>query len=155
MNQKNIYYELQLSHGQLQFLASSNQGTDRMSCLVSLIEMAAHKATPYKKKFFSSVLEVGQVALSEVELAKLWHCNRKTASRMIDKFNEIGLISSAQSNRTSVHTIHCVSRWLVDGIPIRNTAARILLPLTETQLESSEPEVSASTITDQITIDRL
>ena len=33
-----INCELQLSHGQLQFLASSNQGTDRMSCLVFLID---------------------------------------------------------------------------------------------------------------------
>lgn len=33
-----INYELQLSHGQLQFLASSNQGTDRMSCFVFLID---------------------------------------------------------------------------------------------------------------------
>lgn len=157
MEQKNISinYELQLSHGQLHFLASSNQGTDRMSCLVSLIEMAARKATPYKKRFFSSVLEVGQVALSEVELAELWHCNRKTASRMIDKFNELGLISSVQTNRTSVHTIHCVTRWLVDGESIWNNAARILLPLTETQLESPVPEVSASTATSQTTIDLL
>lgn len=33
-----INYELQLSHGQLQFLASSNQGTDRIACLVFLID---------------------------------------------------------------------------------------------------------------------
>lgn len=33
-----INYELQLSHGQLQFLASSNRGTGRMSCLVFLID---------------------------------------------------------------------------------------------------------------------
>lgn len=33
-----INYELQLSHGQLQFLASSNLGTGRIACLVFLIE---------------------------------------------------------------------------------------------------------------------
>ena len=33
-----IYYELQLSHGQLQFLASSNQRTDRTVSLVFLID---------------------------------------------------------------------------------------------------------------------
>lgn len=33
-----INYELQLSHGQLQFLASSNQRTDRTVSLVFLID---------------------------------------------------------------------------------------------------------------------
>ena len=107
-------YELQLTSGQLKFLASDGQGINRMSCLVSLIEMAAREPTQYQKKGYSSVLEIGQVAISEVELAALWKCNRKTASKMIDKFNEVGLVTSEQGNRTSVHTIHCVSRWLVD-----------------------------------------
>ena len=107
-------YELQLTSGQLKFLASGGQGINRMSCLVSLIEMASCESTPYQKKGYSSVLLIGQVAMSEVELAALWKCNRKTASKMSDKFNEMGLITSEQGNRTSVHTIHCVSRWLVD-----------------------------------------
>ena len=99
-----------------------------MHCLATLIEMAAREPTQYQKKGYSSVLEIGQVAISEVELATLWQCNRKTASKMIDKFNEVGLITSKQGNRTSVHTIHCVSRWLVDGEPINNPFAKILEP---------------------------
>ena len=118
-------YELQLTSGQLKFLASDGQGINRMSCLASLIEMAAREPTPYQKKGYSSVLEIGQVAMSEVELAALWKCNRKTASKMIDKFNEAGLITSEQGNRTSVHTIHCVSRWLVDDKPIDNPSAKV------------------------------
>ena len=44
---------------------------------------------------------------------------------MIDKFNDVGLITSKQGNRTSVHTIHCLSRWLVDGKPIDNPSAKV------------------------------
>lgn len=131
-------YELQLTSGQLQFLASSHQGTDRMHCLVTLIEMAAREPTQYQKKGYSSVQEIGQVVISEVELAALWQCNRKTASKMIDKFNEVGLITSKQGNRTSVHTIHCVSRWLVDGKPINNPFSRVPEPFITNHFEIGE-----------------
>ena len=112
-----------------------------MSCLVSLIEMAARKPTPYQKKGYSSVLEIGQVAMSEVELAALWKCNRKTASKMIDKFNDVGLITSEQGNRTSVHTIHCVSRWLVDGKPINNPSAKVPEHFVTNHIKNGEPRV--------------
>lgn len=121
-------YELQLTSGQLQFLASCGQGIDKMHCLVSLIGKAVLTPTPYLKKGYTTVLKIGQVAMSEVELAALWQCNLKTASKMLDKFNEAGLISSKQGNRTSVHTIHCVSRWLVDGKPISNPSAKVPEP---------------------------
>lgn len=112
-----------------------------MHCLVSLIEMAAHEPIQYHKKGYSSVLEIGQVAISEVELAALWQCNRKTASKMIDKFNEVGLITSEQGNRTSVHSIHCVSRWLVDGKPINNPFARVPEPFVTNHFEIGESGV--------------
>jgi len=131
-------YELQLTSGQLKFLASDGQGINRMSCLVSLIEMAVREPTQYQKKGYSSVLGIGQMAMSEVELAALWKCNRKTASKMIDKFNEADLITSEQGNRTSVHTIHCVSRWLVDGKPINNPSAKVPEPFVINQFKNRE-----------------
>ena len=134
-------YELQLTSGQLKFLASDGQGSNRMSCLASLIEMAAREPTPYQKKGYSSVLEIGQVAMSEVELAALWKCNRKTVSKMIDKFNETGLITSEQGNRTSVHTIHCVSRWLVEGKPINNPSAKVPEPFVINHFKNGESRV--------------
>ena len=112
-----------------------------MSCLASLIEMAAREPTPYQKKGYSSVLEIGQVAMSEVELAALWKCNRKTVSKMIDKFNETGLITSEQGNRTSVHTIHCVSRWLVEGKPINNPSAKVPEPFVISHFKNGESRV--------------
>ena len=140
-------YELQLTNGQLKFLASDGQGINRMSCLVSLIEMAAREPTQYQKKGYSSVLEIGQVAISEVELAALWKCNRKTASKMIDKFNEAGLITSEQGNRTSVHTIHCVSRWLVDYKPIDNPSAKVPEPFVTNHIKNGEAAMDTSSVT--------
>lgn len=140
-------YELQLTSGQLMFLASDGQGINRMSCLVSLIERAAREPTPYQNKGYSSVLEIGQVAISEVELATLWKCNRKTASKMIDKFNEVGLITSEQGNRTSVHTIHCVSRWLVDGKPVNNPFAKVPEPFVTNHFKNGEAEMDTPSVT--------
>jgi len=134
-------YELQLTSGQLKFLASDGQGINRMNCLVSLIEMAVREPTLYQKKGYSSLLEIGQVAISEVELAALLKCNRKTASKMIDKFNEMGLITSEQGNRTSVHTIHCVSRWLVDYKPIDNPSAKVPEPFVTNHIKIDESRV--------------
>lgn len=118
-------YELQLTSGQLQFLSDTNQSINRTDCLRTLIDRASLQVGTYSKKGFETVLDIGQLAISEVELADLWHCNRKSASKLIDRFNELGFISSKQGNRTSVHTILCVSRWLVDGKVIDNPHAVI------------------------------
>ena len=87
------------------------------------------------------MLLIGQVAMSEVELAALWKCNRKTASKIIDKFNEAVLITSEQGNRTSVHTIHCVSRWLVEGKPINNPFAKVPEPFVTNHIKIDESRV--------------
>ena len=41
---------------------------------------------------------------------------------MIDLFNEVGILTSVANNRTTIHTIHCLAFWFVDGqdVPIRN-----------------------------------
>ena len=74
------------------------------------------------KKNFSVDLDIGQFAISKVELAELWHCDRKTAQKMIDLFNEVGILTSIANNRTTIHTIHCLAFWFVDGqdAPIKN-----------------------------------
>lgn len=42
--------------------------------------------------------------------------------RLIDLFNEVGILTSVANNRTTIHTIHCLAFWFVDGrdAPIRN-----------------------------------
>ena len=72
-----------------------------------------------KKEYFVD-LTPGQFAISEVELAKLWKCNRKTASKMVDMFHEVGLVSSVPNCRTTVFTVHCLASWYFGNQVIRN-----------------------------------
>jgi hypothetical protein len=121
---KKMIYRLLLSSGQLEFLSDSRSGIDRMKCLSTLIEMAAVKESVYETRGFSTVIYVGQAAVSEVALASLWKCNRKTVSKVLCRFNQMGLVSSEKGNRTSVHTILCVDTFFVDGKPVRNGYCR-------------------------------
>lgn len=116
----NRYYALLLSTEQLDFLSDNQSGADRMRCLASLISMALTSNLEYKKKGFSAILGVGQAVVSDVELSHLWNLNRKTVSKMIDRFNHLGLITSVRNNRTSIHNIRCVSAFYAVGTAVSN-----------------------------------
>ena len=117
---KDIYYCIVLSSSQLDFLAGSKYGIDRMKVLKCLIDTAAIKETRYEKKGFAATLHIGQAALSEVELATRLGYDKKTVSRLLDKMTELGIVTSEQTNRTSIHTVHCVSAWYADNQKILN-----------------------------------
>ena len=121
MYQEDLSYGLFLSDRQLDFLSNYPQGFDRMKCFATFLQMAVKEPTHYEKKEYSVDLTPGQFAISEVELAKLWKCNRKTASKMVDMFHEVGLVSSVPNCRTTVFTVHCVASWYIDNQVIRNT----------------------------------
>ena len=53
--------------------------------------------------------------MSEVVLSKLWKCDRKTVSKMLDCMNQLGILSSVQTRRGSIHTLLCISAWIVEG----------------------------------------
>ena len=122
MKYKNVKYGILLTREQLDFLKDDNQGFHRMKALDTFLSLAAIEPFRYQKKNFSADLGIGQFAISKVELAELWHCDRKTAQKMIDLFNEVGILTSVANNRTTIHTIHCLAFWFVDGqdAPIRN-----------------------------------
>lgn len=122
MNHKDVKYGILQTREQLDFLKDDNQGFHRMKALDTFLSLAAIEPFHYEKKNFSADLEIGQFAISKVELAELWHCDRKTAQKMIDLFNEVGILTSASNNRTTIHTIHCLAFWFVDRLdaPIRN-----------------------------------
>ena len=122
MNHKDVKYGILLTREQLDFLKDDHQGFHRMKALDTFLSLAAIEPFHYEKKNFSADLGIGQFAISKVELAELWHCDRKTVQKMIDLFNEVGILTSVANNRTTIHTIHCISSWLVDGqqAPIRN-----------------------------------
>ena len=121
MYQEDLSYGLFLSDRQLDFLSNYPQGFDRMKCFVTFLQMAVKEPTHFEKKDYSVDLTPGQFAISEVELAKLWKCNRKTASKMVDMFHEVGLVSSVPNCRTTVFTVHCVASWYFGNQVIRNT----------------------------------
>ena len=86
---------------------------------------------------------------STVELAKLWGCDRKTASKVVRLFNEMGILSSEANNRTTVHTIPCLAFWLVkvngEERTIRNPyyvrASAVHVPKSETKGRKPAVEV--------------
>ena len=114
------YFCLVLSESQARFLATSKYGIDRMKALMSLVELASTENRTYEKKGFSANLNVGQLVMSEVELSHLWKCDRKTVSRVLDTMNELGIVSTTQNNRTSIHTLLCISAWYVNGQMVIN-----------------------------------
>ena len=121
MYQDDLSYGLFLSDRQLDFLSNYPQGFDRMKCFATFLHLAVKEPTHYEKKEYSVDLTPGQFAISEVELAKLWKCNRKTASKMVDMFHEVGLVSSVPNCRTTVFTVLCVATWYIGSEVIRNT----------------------------------
>ena len=120
MHKEDLSYGLFLSDRQLDFLSNYPQGFDRMKCFATFLQMAVKEPTHYEKKEYSVDLTPGQFAISEVELAKLWKCNRKTASKMVDMFHEVGLVSSVPNCRTTIFTVHCLASWYFGNQVIRN-----------------------------------
>ncbi len=122
MNNKNqnIHYCTILSSEQWIFLLESKSSVNRYKCLYRLMSEAVRTKTVYSIKGIEIVLEVGQVATSDVELAKYLSCNRKTIGKLIDSFNRLGMLTTKTNNRTSVHTLHFLTGWYVDGVLLTN-----------------------------------
>lgn len=120
MMKTNLNYCIVLSAEQLTYLAGSKYGIDRMKILHRLIEEAVLKETNYAIKGFSTTLQVVQVVLSEVDLSNKLGYDKKTISRVLDKMNQLGIVATTQSNRTSVHTLKCISAWMQEGNRIDN-----------------------------------
>ena len=85
-----------------------------MKCLKTFIRMAVLEETTVSGKNYSAVLQPGQFKASKVELARLWGCDRKTATRIVQEFNQIGILRSESSNRTTIHTLMCLSIWFTN-----------------------------------------
>ena len=117
-----VKYGILLTKAQLDFLKDNHQGFHRPKAFDTFLSLAAIEPYHYEKKNFSADLDIGQFAISKVELSELWGCDRKTAQKMIELFNEVGILTSVANNRTTIHTIRCVAFWFVDGqeAPIKN-----------------------------------
>ena len=115
-----IHYCTILSDEQWNFLLESKFSAFRQKCLYKLMTDAVLARTVYKIKGIEIVLEVGQVAASDVELAEYLGCNRKTIGKLIDSFNRLGMLTTRTNNRTSVHTLHFLTGWYVGGVLVTN-----------------------------------
>lgn len=115
-----IRYCTILSAEQWDFLLEDKFSAFRQKCLHRLMTDAVRERTVYKIKGVEIVLEVGQVAASDVELADFFECNRKTISKLIDSLNRLGMLTTRTNNRTSIHTLHFLTGWYVGGVLVTN-----------------------------------
>ena len=92
-----------------------------MMCFRTFLKMAVMEETNVEKKNYSAVLQPGQFMASKVELSKEWRCNRKTATRIVQEFNQMGFLDSEPSNRTTIHTLKCLSVWETDQGTVENS----------------------------------
>ena len=122
MNSNYKKYGFLLTTEQLDFLTDDQQGFHRMLAFNTFASMAVIVPTHYEKKGFAVDLSVGQFAISIVELAHMWKCDRKTATKVVGMFNQVGILSSEKNNRTSIHTLLSLAFWYVgkDEIPVKN-----------------------------------
>lgn len=119
-DKQTIHYCTILSAGQWNFLLEGKFSAFRQKCLYRLMTDAVRAKTAYKIKGIEIVLEVGQVAASDVELAEYLDCNRKTIGKLIDSFNRLGMLTTRTNNRTSIHTLHFLTGWYVGGVLVTN-----------------------------------
>ena len=120
MQYTNIRYSITFNDAQLDYLSDEQQDILRMKCLKTFIRMAVLEETTVSGKNFSAVLQPGQFLASKVDLARLWGCNRKTATRIVQEFNQIGILRSKPTNRTTIHTLICLSAWFPRRGMIKN-----------------------------------
>lgn len=119
-DKQTIHYCTILSTGQWDFLLKGKFSAFRQKCLHRLMTGAVRARTVYKIKGVEIVLEVGQVAASDVELAEYLRCNRKTIGKLVDSLNRLGMLTTRTNNRTSIHTLHFLTGWYVGGVLVTN-----------------------------------
>lgn len=119
-NTESIHYCTILSAGQWNFLLDGKSSLLRLRCLHRLMTGAVRTETSYHIKGIQVALEVGQAAASDVELSAYLGCNRKTVGKLIDSFNRLGMLTTRTNNRTSIHTLHFLTGWYVNGVLMTN-----------------------------------
>lgn len=119
-NKQSIHYCTILSDEQWNFILEGRFSAQRQKCLHRLMTHAVRTKTVCNIKGIGIALEVGEVAASDVELAEYLGCNRKTVGKLIDSFNRLGMLTTKTNNRTSVHTLHFLTGWYVNGVLLTN-----------------------------------
>ena len=116
----NIRYSILLNDDQLDYLADDSQDINRMKCFKTFLRLAVMEPTKVVGKNYTEELQVGQFVASKVELADMWGCDRKTATRIVREFNMMGIIESRATNRTTIHTLKSLSVWFTKQETVKN-----------------------------------
>lgn len=117
---QSIHYCTILLDEQWNFILEGRFSAQRQRCLHRLMTAAVRTKTALRIKGVEIELEVGQAAASDVELAEYMGCNRKTIGKLIGSFNRLGMLTTRTNNRTSIHTLHFLTGWFVDGVLLTN-----------------------------------
>ena len=119
-DKQTVHYCTILSGEQWDFILEGRFSAQRQRCLHRLMTHAVRTKTVCCIKGIEIALEVGEIAASDVELAEYMDCNRKTIGKLINSFNRLGMLTTRTNNRTSVHTLHFLTGWYVDGVLLTN-----------------------------------
>ncbi len=114
MTLTNVRYSILLNDTQYDYLLDEGQDINRMRCLRTFIKMAQTSPVKVRCRNFTADLQVGQFIASKVELANLWRCNRKTATRIVKEFNQMGILHSVPNHSTTIHSLKCLSVWFYE-----------------------------------------
>jgi hypothetical protein len=107
--------------------ASSTSLFDVLFELIGHTEPDAKEVTIHNEK---KVIPAGVVALSELQMSKNLKCGRKKVSKIIKQLNDLGMVHTTKSPRTSYHEIRCLLGWDIDGTvrvnPVRGNSVIII-----------------------------
>lgn len=132
MEKDNVRYILCILEMQLDTERSKrkNSSTSLYDVLFELIghtEPDAKEVTIHNVK---KVIPAGVVALSELQMSKDLKCGRKKVSKIIKQLNDLGMVHTTKSPRTSYHEIRCLLGWDIDGTirvnPVRGNSVIII-----------------------------
>lgn len=129
----NIFNSIILSNEQVNYLMGGTAGINRLSCLYQLIQIVTRQIET-SNEVGESTTELWEVNMSEVALSKLWKCDRKTVSKMLDHMNKLGILSSVQTSE-EVFT-HCYA-FLHGLLTARNMSILTMFPSTKETILAS------------------
>ena len=132
MEKDNVRYILCIPEMQLDTERSKRKNSST-SLYDVLFELVGHTEPDAKEVTIHNVkkmIPAGVVALSELQMSKDLKCGRKTVSKIIKRFNDLGMVHTTKSPRTSYHEIRCLLGWDIDGTvrvnPVRGNSVIII-----------------------------
>lgn len=112
--------EIKLSIEAWYFLHGTTDGVSNSAYFLSLISKMQTTDKECSKRGQSYILHAGQLDGSMLSLSREWSIGRKAVSRLLDDFQERGIISVDSNSITTIVNMLCVKNWINDGKSIQN-----------------------------------